>query len=259
MHDWMRFEQIDVSEELRKRLRLSIEQDVAGERRFGILFSGGLDSSILACMGAEFGEAVLYAVGTRGCFDLKAAETRAAKLGLPLRQIVALENDVISSCDELVTIFNRYLKRTPTRLELSIFAPMVMAMRNIEEGTVLSGQGADEEFGGYSRYMSMKAGERRHAMEEDLRMLLDEGRKRDNAVAAAYGKRLLMPFLGNEVVEFSRQVGDGEKVSNGERKIVLRRIACSLGLDAWDAPKKAMQYGSGFEKVIKKRYEWSGG
>ncbi|MBX8642130.1 MAG: hypothetical protein KIY10_06105, partial [Thermoplasmata archaeon] len=43
----MRFEQIDVSEELRKRLRLSIEQDVAGERRFGILFSGGLDSSIL--------------------------------------------------------------------------------------------------------------------------------------------------------------------------------------------------------------------
>jgi asparagine synthase (glutamine-hydrolysing) len=254
----MRYEHTRVSDELSRILRLSIERDIAGEGKFGILFSGGLDSSILACMSAEFGEAILYTVGTAECTDLRAAAAGAARLGLPLKKIVALDDDVTSSCDELVVIFGRYLKRMPTRLELSVFSPMVMAMRNIEERTVISGQGADEEFGGYNRYAGMNAEERRYAMDRDLRMLLEEGRKRDNAVAAAYGKKLLMPFLSNEMVEFSREIEDDEKISDGERKIVLRRVAFSLGLDAAFAPKKAMQYGSGFEKVIKKRYLWKG-
>lgn len=123
---------------------------------------------------------------------------------------------------------------------------------------VFDGLGADEIFGGYSRYkLAFKRGEQEQRLEMlfDLSRLWVRNLGRDDRVISANGKEVRFPFLSPLLVEESlktelRFLTNFEAPKGVGDKIVLRQIARNLGLRAAEKfPKKAVQFGTGIAKM----------
>jgi asparagine synthase (glutamine-hydrolysing) len=113
---------------------------------------------------------------------------------------------------------------------------------------ILVGQGADEIFGGYARYLSST--DLAAELERDFADLARQ-RARDQAVAALHGAYFSMPYQDLRVVRAAQTIPASMRVRGGVRKYPLRVIAERHipAENAW-TEKKAMQYGSGIYRTI---------
>jgi asparagine synthase (glutamine-hydrolysing) len=127
-------------------------------------------------------------------------------------------------------------------------------MGDIKEDLIISGQGADELFGGYARYLKMEKEELRAELEKDIVMLMTQDIKMDLALAKHFNKILKIPYLQDNVVKIAKEIPIEYKVKNGERKIILKKAALKLGLPEKivNQEKKAAQYSSGIIKELRK-------
>lgn len=225
------------------------------ENGAAVAFSGGVDSALVAWLAARSSHPVsLYTVGLPEARDIAAARQASAVLGLAGRQIV-----IETGPDEVLEAAGRIHRALPeaTLLEVSFLAPAFIVFERASEGTVLTGDGADELFGGYNRYLRMDERELAESLERDIGALLAGGIQRNRSLAEAAGKRLGTPYLDPEVVSVARSIPPSLRVFRGERKAVLRRTAALLGLPPGicSAPKRAAQYGSGIHALLlKKRF-----
>ena len=118
------------------------------------------------------------------------------------------------------------------------------------------GQMADELFGGYAKYQRALAGSGERAaasmMEADVLGCGARGFVRDEAACCRWLEPRF-PFADERVLEFGRGLPVTMKIRDGERKAVLREAARLLGLPEGiaKAPKKAAQYSSGVEKMLR--------
>ncbi|MEM2976797.1 MAG: asparagine synthase-related protein [Thermoplasmata archaeon] len=237
---------------LAEALSRAVERGQAGVSGGVLAFSGGLDSSLLALLMARQGRAPeLCTVGLKGARDLAAAERAASLLGLEGRTValVVEEGDVLEAVRRL-----RSLLPSATMMELAFTIPLFIVCARTRERVIFTGDGADELFGGYHRYLRMRPGELESALRADLERLIGNGIQRHRAIARSFGRELVTPYLDDEVVELARRIPPSEKVAGGERKLVLREAARLLGLpeELRGAPKRAAQYGSGVMKVLEK-------
>ncbi|WP_297510906.1 asparagine synthase (glutamine-hydrolyzing) [Thermococcus sp.] len=229
---------------LEKLLDYSVR--VRTTRKTGVLFSGGLDSTIVAFLASRHSDVVLYTAGTEGSHDVEWAGRVADHLGLPLR-VETFDLELLR--EELPRI--AFAIEEPNPMNLAIAVPLYFATRlagNDGVKVILTGQGADELFGGYAKYL-----ERPWLMWEDLLTLAERNLARDDKVAMLNGVEGRYPFLSLPVVRLALNVPPELKLSNG-RKLILRKLARKLGLPEWIAerPKKAAQYGSGAQKLLEK-------
>ena len=245
----------DMSEEEAARLLSLLDASVSAIRvppeGCAVLYSGGLDSSTVAALCARLMPVTLYSVGTAGSHDILASVAGAGEMKLNLVSVIAGEEEIKSSAEQVAGLLAEVRGWTMNRQDISIYAPMFHLMGFVKERHVFTGQGADELFGGYSRYMRMGAEERVIAMGSDVKSLLSYGIRRDESVALHFGKELHLPFLSPEVVGFASSLSPESKVDGKTRKKVLRECASLLNLKASSAEKKAMQYGSGFDRVLR--------
>ncbi len=240
------------AERLLSILRDEIRKQSAGVGHAAILFSGGLDSSIVAQICRENTQATLYTVGTAGSHDIAASVSGDLRPGSRLVAVVAADASALESAVQVRKLFREKLGIEPSHTEVSVYAPMYHLMQFVSEEHVFTGQGADELFGGYSRYVRMTAGERVSSMRRDAEKLLLTGVKRDKCVAEHFHKIIHFPYLSDRVAEFSYSLPPELKISGTARKVVLRECARLLSLTASEKEKKAMQYGSGFEKILRR-------
>ncbi len=213
-----------------------------------IMFSGGLDSGLIAALARRHGSPRLYTVGLEGSHDMEMSREAAMDLGLPWTPFVMTAEDVIDACRELLAIVP---VRSPVTLSFEL--PLQMIAARADEDILISGQGADELFGGYSRYLEMgeEAGK---GMADDLARMLSEVLPLEEAIARRYGKKVERPFLDPGVRRLAASMPAAEKIKGGMRKAPLRSAAASIGADLIASrEKKAAQYGSGFMKVLKSR------
>ena len=82
--------------------------------------------------------------------------------------------------------------------------------------------------------------------------------ERDDAVSMANGVELRVPFLDMDIIDLSLDIPGIYKIKDNEdilRKHILRDVAKSIGVPGYiaDRPKKAAQYGSGINKILKKK------
>ncbi len=227
-------------------LRRAVREE-CDEPAVGILFSGGLDSTVLARLAAGICHVRLYTIGTPSSHDLRVAKETATDLGLEWEGIVLSPSSIIEALPSLSSIIG-----TDSPLVLSFEMPLYFVAGVAKERLLVSGQGADELFGGYARYARMGDQELRESLDKDLRELQRTGATRERELARHFGKKVHHPFLNREVVSYARSLALSQCVVDGERKKVLREVATLLDLGLVSSrPKKAAQYGSGVMKEMK--------
>ena len=247
----------------------------------GLIFSGGVDSTILALILKEIAQkrndtntveegivkplnVKLYSVGVENSQDIKFSKKIAEELNLPLKTIIIDETTVKESIKPVLTAIE-----DDNIMKLGVGMTIYLATKAMKEDGIkvaLSGQGADELFGGYNRYL-------KHFEENsliDAYFSLDEeiyhdianmyhvNLERDDAVSMANGVELRVPFLDKDIIDLALDIPGKYKIKNGEdllRKHILRDSAKSMGVPDYIAlrPKKAAQYGSGINKILKKK------
>ena len=245
-----------------KMLRLSVLKRVDGLRELGIIFSGGLDSSYLALLIKEISQNIplkvkLYAVGAEGSKDVEAAIYASKFLNLDLEICEVTEDLIREALPEVVkAIGDDNLMKVGVGLT-TYFATKMVAEDGVK--VAISGQGADELFGGYKRYLqSFVDGTLNYDLRMDMSNMYHVNLERDDACSMLNGVELRLPFLDKTLVELVLNIPDNKKIvsmHDDMRKSILRKLAFEEGLDYEIAyrPKKAAQYGTGIDKILRKK------
>lgn len=234
-------------------------QDFRRVKEVGLLFSGGVDSSVVARISRDAGlKSTLYGAAIEGARDAEVIERSAFELGCKVRlRIISMDEVEEYLCKTLLAVEEASLMKAV--IGLPVYAATELAASE-GVGRVFSGQGADELFGGYARYRRIvgEGCERLYdAMWDDVAHIGEASLQRDSAIASANNVDLCLPFLHLDVVNFAVSLPVGLKVKGAEdvlRKHVLREAAKLLGLPESIAymPKKAVQYSSGSDIAIRK-------
>ncbi|MBP3790937.1 MAG: asparagine synthetase B [Methanobrevibacter sp.] len=251
----------DVSK-IDKLLKLSVSKRVEGLYEVGVIFSGGVDSSYLALLLGEIAENVglkikLYAVGKEGSHDIEAAKYAAKFLNLDLI-ICEVDEDMVR--EALPSVVNAIGDDNLMKVGVGLttyFATKMVAEDGIK--VAISGQGADELFGGYKRYLESFVNDTlNYDIRQDMSNMYNVNLERDDACSMLNGVELRLPFLDKSLVELVLNIQDNKKIvsmHDDMRKSILRKLAFEEGLDYEIAyrPKKAAQYGTGIDKILRKK------
>jgi len=241
------------------------------EKKTGVIYSGGVDSSLLAYFAPKYSEVTAYTVGVGDAHDIPFAKQLKSDFRHEIIQLS--DEDVDLELDKILpTIKETEGHLSPVRVGAE-FPTYFAAKAAKEDGfkVVLSGQGPDEMFGGYAKYMPFLKEKGYPALEKQLHddtiELKDEIIKIDMAVCALHGIELREPMLTDEFVEYGLGLPVEDKVWMGDKKpkypheehdgtYFIRKFCEKKAADevlpkdiVW-RPKKAAQYGSGIHKVL---------
>ncbi len=249
-------EKKEIIRELNKKLKGAIEKNLPKEKNIGVLFSGGIDSSLIAfllkktdknifCFSSALNEKTFSEAK-----DFSASKVVAKKYDLPL-EISTIR------IEEMEEIIKKIMKIIQSKnvVKIGVAIPIYLSIRKAASQGIknlMSGIGSEEIFAGYERHAQAKD------INEECRIGLANIRERDldrdNAIAEHFGTNLFTPLLDKELVEFALKIPGKYKIKKGENKLILRESAIELGLDHDTAMRKKIgaQYGSGFDKGIQK-------
>jgi asparagine synthase (glutamine-hydrolysing) len=244
--------QVLVEESLRRRTHDVKEVSVA--------FSGGLDSSLVAYLANKLGLKVnLLHVSMENEAETEEAISASKQLNLPLQVNLYKDSDVEKTLPKVVDLIEE-----ADPIKASIGLPFYWTAEQAADAgfqVVLAGQGADELFGGYQRYVNeyCKEGEEKvlKTMFYDVVNICLSNLERDLKITSYHDVELRMPFASFDVAEFSVGLPIECKIEprlDTLRKLVLRKVAFNLGLPASivDKPKKAVQYSTGINDAVKR-------
>ncbi len=246
--------------DLAKLLRKAVNERTAELKRVAVSFSGGLDSSIIALLAKRTGiDVQLIHVSMANQAETEHAKEAAAELKLPIHVYTYSEADVLDTLPRVLRLIEEF---DPVKASIGI--PFYWVAENavkLKCKILLAGQGGDELFGGYRRYVDEYIHEGRdkvlYAMFQDIVRLHEKNLERDFKICNFKGTELRLPFATNEIVNFALSLPLELKLEpndNTPRKLVLRQAGRNLGLHESIAnrPKKAMQYATGISRTLNK-------
>ncbi|MDQ7918531.1 asparagine synthase B [Mesonia sp. MT50] len=241
--DWMDFEAVKDNEtsiqEIRDALDAAVKRQLMSDVPYGVLLSGGLDSSITSALAKKYADKRIetgdkenawyprlhsFAVGLEGSPDLSAAKEVAKHLDTVHHEIKFSIQQGIDAISDVIYHLETY-DITTIRASTPMFL-MARAIKALGIKMVLSGEGSDEIFGGYLYFH--KAPNAKEFHEETVRKL-DKLHKYDclraNKSLAAWGIEGRVPFLDKEFMDVAMRINPKDKMINGERmeKWVLRK------------------------------------
>lgn len=244
---------------LKEVLYSAFEKRLRGIKKLGIAFSGGLDSSLTAKIISDLGgKPALYTVGLEGSYDILTAREISSELNYELHERTLTVDEVEAYIPKVL-----YAVEEADVMKVSIGLPLYAATELAhKEGVpiLFSGQGSDELFGGYARYLAiLKYGGYRqlqNALWKDVTRIHAVNLQRDDAVAMANSVELRTPYLDIKLIKTALGLPPELKIvglKDELRKRILRTVAGEMGLPAAiiNRPKKAIQFGSGVDKAIR--------
>ena len=240
-----------------KKLKYLIEDALFNlkSKKTILLFSGGLDSAVLVRM-MQLKKINFSAItsGTKNSSDIKFSKQAAKEMRFPLK-VVLLNEKLAKEC--AIKAVNTLKDANPVFVSIAIpEIAMLEQTKSKEPKIIITGLGSDEIFAGYNSHQKALEKGAIAVQNECKRRILQVKKdvKRDKTIAQHYKHKVYFPFLDKNIVNFGLKLPAPMKISKNERKIILRRLAKEIGLPEFisNRPKKAMQYGSGSNDLLKK-------
>ena len=250
----------EAANQLQTLLQESIRRRIQGLKEVAVAFSGGLDSSVVAYLAHKLGmEVQLLHVSLENEEETEVAIEAAEALGLPLQVDLYKESDVEKTLPKVVTLIE---EADPVKAAIGV--PFYWTAEKASEAgfkVILAGQGADELFGGYRRYVSeycQNGAEKvRKLMFDDVARIHESNLERDLKITSFKDVELRLPFGSYDMAEFALSLPLDCKIepkADTSRKLLLRKMALDIGVPAAIAkkPKKAVQYSTGINDAVKR-------
>jgi asparagine synthase (glutamine-hydrolysing) len=224
---------------LREGLEAAVKRQLMCDVPYGVLLSGGLDSSLIASIASRFARNRVedeglspawwpqihsFSVGLQGSPDLAAARQVASQIGTIHHEFLFTVQEGIDAISDVI-----YHLETFDVTTIRAATPMYLMARKIKSMGIkmlLSGEGADEIFGGYLYFH--KAPSPRAFYEETVRkiqMLYKYDCLRANKATAAWGIETRVPFLDLRFLDIAMSLDPAEKMvtSTRKEKYILRK------------------------------------
>jgi asparagine synthase (glutamine-hydrolysing) len=241
--DWSDYDAVKENEtsitKVREALEAAVHRQLMSDVPYGVLLSGGLDSSVISAIAKKYAQKRIesddkseawypqlhsFAVGLEGSPDLAAAQKVADHIKTIHHEIKFTIQEGLDAIKDVIYNIETYdittiRSSTPMYLMARVIKSMGIKM-------VLSGEGADEIFGGYLYFHKAPNAEEFH--EETVRKL-DKLHMYDclraNKSLMAWGIEGRVPFLDKEFIDVAMRINPQDKMINGERmeKWVIRK------------------------------------
>lgn len=272
--DWMEYDAVkDVVTDdavdtaaIRTALEDAVKRQMMSDVPYGVLLSGGLDSSVISAIAEKYSERRIesdsrtkaywprlhsFAVGLKGAPDLAKARLVADRIGTVHHEINYTVREGLDAIRDVIYFIETYDVTT-----VRASTPMYLLARVIKSmgiKMVLSGEGADEVFGGYLYFH--KAPTARDFHEETVRKL---GKLhlydclRANKSLSAWGVEGRVPFLDKEFLDVAMRINPGSKMCPGhtiEKKIVREAFADILPDEVAWRQKEQFSDGVGYSWI----------
>ena len=253
-------------EAIRNALRDSVKRQLMSDVPYGVLLSGGLDSSVISAVAEKFSEHRIednsqtraywprlhsFAVGLKGAPDLTKAKMVADYIGTVHHEINYTIQEGLDAIRDVIYFIETYDVTT-----VRASTPMYLLARVIKSmgiKMVLSGEGADEVFGGYLYFHKAPSAKAFH--EETVRKLSKlhyYDCLRANKSLSAWGVEGRVPFLDKEFLDVAMRTNPEAKMCPGttiEKKIVREAFADMLPPEIAWRQKEQFSDGVGYSWI----------
>ncbi|MCK7592024.1 asparagine synthase B [Subsaxibacter sp. CAU 1640] len=241
--DWTEYDAVKDNEtsiqKIKEALEAAVHRQLMSDVPYGVLLSGGLDSSITSAIAKKYAEKRIesddtqaawwpqlhsFSVGLEGSPDLAAARKVADHIGTVHHEIKFTIQEGLDAIRDVIYNLETY-DITTIRASTPMYL-MARVIKSMGIKMVLSGEGADELFGGYLYFH--KAPNAKEFHEETVRKLSKLHMYdclRANKSLAAWGIEGRVPFLDKEFMDVAMSINPQDKMINGERmeKWVVRK------------------------------------
>lgn len=262
--DWSSYDSVKDNassiDELRQALEQAVHRQLMSDVPYGVLLSGGLDSSIISAVAKKFAAHRIetndekeawwpqlhsFAVGLDGSPDLAAAQKVADHIGTVHHEINFTVQEGLDALRDVIYFLETY-DVTTVRASTPMYL-MARVIKSMGVKMVLSGEGADEVFGGYLYFH--KAPNAREFHEETIRKLNKlhlYDCLRANKSLAAWGVEGRVPFLDKEFLDVAMRLNPEDKMAkNGKMEKYILRKAFEDYLPASVAWRQKEQFSDG--------------
>ncbi|MFC4094528.1 asparagine synthase B [Euzebyella saccharophila] len=241
--DWMEYEAVKENETsikaIKEALEAAVHRQLMSDVPYGVLLSGGLDSSVTSAIAKKYAQKRVesddttdawwpqlhsFSVGLEGSPDLAAAQKVADHIGTVHHEIKFTIQEGLDAIKDVIYNLETY-DITTIRASTPMYL-MARVIKSMGIKMVLSGEGADELFGGYLYFHKAPNAQEFH--EETVRKLSKLHMYdclRANKSLAAWGIEGRVPFLDKEFMDVAMSINPQDKMINGERmeKWVVRK------------------------------------
>ncbi len=270
VRDWFEYDAVKdrpaSTEAIREGLEASVRRQLMCDVPYGVLLSGGLDSSVISAIAGKYAARRIeedsqtaawwprlhsFAVGLKGAPDLAKARMVAEHIGTVHHEINYTIQEGLDAIRDVIYYIETYDVTT-----VRASTPMYLLARVIKSmgiKMVLSGEGADEIFGGYLYFH--KAPDARAFHEETVRKLSKlhlYDCLRANKSLAAWGVEGRVPFLDTEFLDIAMRTNPEAKMCPGttmEKRIVREAFADMLPEEVAWRQKEQFSDGVGYSWI----------
>ena len=272
--DWFNYDAVKnnpaSAEDIREALTAAVKRQLMSDVPYGVLLSGGLDSSIVSAVAERFSEHRIednsqtraywprlhsFAVGLKGAPDLEKARLVAKHIGTVHHEINYTIQEGLDAIRDVIYFIETYDVTT-----VRASTPMYLLARVIKSmgiKMVLSGEGADEIFGGYLYFHKAPNAQAFH--EETVRKLSKlylYDCLRANKSLCAWGVEGRVPFLDKEFLDVAMRTNPEAKMCGPkgtgfeiEKKIVREAFADMLPEEIAWRQKEQFSDGVGYSWI----------
>lgn len=270
VRDWMEYDAVKDNTasitDLKAALEAAVQRQLMSDVPYGVLLSGGLDSSIISAVAKKFAAKRIedgsktdawwpqlhsFAVGLEGAPDLIAAKKVADYIGTVHHEINYTVQEGLDAIRDVIYYIETYDVTT-----VRASTPMYLLARVIKSmgiKMVLSGEGADEVFGGYLYFH--KAPNARAFHEETIRKISKlylYDCLRANKSLSAWGVEGRVPFLDKEFLDVAMRLNPEAKMAPGkvvEKKILREAFSNMLPAEVAWRQKEQFSDGVGYSWI----------
>ncbi len=221
-----------------------------------VLFSGGIDSVLIAQILKELGREVhcfctgVMDAGEKDPEDVIFAKKIAKKLKFPLTIVKIKKREVPDLIREIIPIIE-----TNNVVKVGVGLTNYVAAKAAKEAgfkRIFSGLGSEEIFAGYNRHRDVSDVNKECI--KGLHIMRERDTYRDYTIASKLKIQMVVPFCDRRLVDYSLKIPGKFKIKGRQLKHIIREVAKEFGIPKVYAerPKRAAQYGSNFDRAMTK-------